>query len=132
MASRAGEPGTVFQPQVLFDKDGDCLEFLISNESFYAQRLDGLVTVYYGEGSGRLVGSVIKGISKFLRSALERAPGFKIEIRDGRVRLGHLFTATLWLSDNPPAGTELVVYERLREEAEKVRATFDASEMALT
>jgi hypothetical protein len=48
-----------FQPIAHHDPDGDCIEFIASDESYYAQRLDSLVTVYIGRETGEIVGSFI-------------------------------------------------------------------------
>lgn len=109
--------GAKFRPQAVYDRDGDCIEFLVSNESFYAERIDTLVTVYRSQRTDEIVGSLIKGVSKILRKFLRRAPGFEIEIRDGRVRLEHVFNAYLW-SSPPPGRVVRLTYEKLREEAE--------------
>ncbi len=109
--------GEKFRPQAAYDADGDCIEFLLSNESFYAERIDALVTVYYSQRRREIVGSLIKGVSKVIRKFLRHAPGFRIEIRDGRMRLEHLFSAYMWSS--PPANREVrLTYEKLRDVAE--------------
>lgn len=108
-----------FTPQAVYDPDGDCIEFLASDESYYAERVDNLVTVYYGQRSGRIVGSLIKGVSKFIRQVLAWSPGFKIDIKDGKVRLEHLFTAQIWHAKFPPRGTRIVTYEKLRKVAKE-------------
>src|SRR5438445_8425117 len=85
-----------FTPTAYYDPDGDCIEFIAAPDSFYGERIDALVTVYRSQETHEVVGSLIKGVRKFLRKVLERSPGFKIEVRDGRIKLTHLFTARLW------------------------------------
>jgi len=80
-----------------------------------------LVTVYIGRESNEVIGSFIKGVSTFVREALHKFPGFKIEIEDGRIKLEHLFTLRLWESEQDPAGTRGVVYKKLRDVAERNR-----------
>src|SRR4051812_37562252 len=75
-----------------YDPDGDCFEFVASDESYRAERLDSLVTVYIGRETKEVVGAMIKGVSKFVRETLQHYPGFKIMIRDGKVELKFLFT----------------------------------------
>ena len=89
-------PASSFKPFATYDPDGDCIEFLASPESFRAERVDDLVTVYYSQETGDVVGSLIKGVSKFCKSMLKKYPGFKIEIEDGGVVLQHIFLARLW------------------------------------
>lgn len=80
-----------FEPSAIYDPDGDCIEFIAKPDSFYAARIDDLVTVYYSHETNEIVGSLIKCVSKFYRDVLQKVPGFRIEIRDGRVRLVHIF-----------------------------------------
>ena len=54
-----------FQPTALYDPDGDCIEFLAAPDPFYAERVDELVTVYYSQNTNEIIGSLIKGISRF-------------------------------------------------------------------
>lgn len=116
-------PQKPFQPQVYYDRDGDCIEFLATDEPFRAERIDSLVTVYYGEQSGEIVGSLIKGVKRFLDELAKRAPGFRIEVVDGRIRLEHLFSARLWCCDDVRQRDALVLtYQRLRDVAEQVDA----------
>ena len=56
-----------FKPIVTYDRDGDCIEFFISNNPFYAKRMDSLVTVYYSQETGEIVGSLIKGVSRYIK-----------------------------------------------------------------
>src|SRR5436309_9925699 len=80
-------PAEHFEPTATYDPDGDCIEFLAKPDAFYAERVDELVTVYYSQETDEVIGSLIKGVSKFCRDVLRQMPGFKIEIHDGRVRL---------------------------------------------
>ena len=107
------KPAEQFRPAVTYDSDGDCVEFLASPDSFYAERVDDLVTVYYSQATGEVVGSQIKGVSKFCKSVLEKMPGFRIEIRDGRVSLEHVFRAKLWFSDLAPEDLPCLTYQKL-------------------
>src|ERR1019366_2848141 len=42
-------PVLAFKPMACYNPAGDCIEFLVSNEPYYAKRMDGWVTVYYSE-----------------------------------------------------------------------------------
>ena len=88
-----------FTPVVHYDEDGDCIEFIAEPDSFYAERIDELVTAYRSYRSKKVVGFLIKGVRRLREEILRRIPGFKIEIRDGKVRLEHLLLARLWTSD---------------------------------
>ena len=104
-------------PMVFYNHDGDCIELVLSDESFTATRIDSLLTVYTGRESGELVGAVIKGVKAFIQKVLVHAPGFSIEVEDGQIKLEYLFLAQLWTS-NPPSGTILRTYRKLRDLAE--------------
>jgi hypothetical protein len=41
------KPAEPFEPTANYDPDGDCIEILAKPDSFYAERVDDLVTVYY-------------------------------------------------------------------------------------
>jgi hypothetical protein len=45
---------------------------------------------YYSQESGQVIGSFIKGVSKFCHTILQKMPGFQIDIQDGRVKLQHI------------------------------------------
>jgi len=106
-------PAEQFQPTATYDPDGDCIEFLAKPDAFYAERVDDLITVYYSQETDEVIGSLIKGVSKFCHDILERMPGFKIEIQDGRVRLEHFFRARLWSSDLDATDIPTMTYQKL-------------------
>ncbi|MCK4787137.1 MAG: hypothetical protein KAV87_25485, partial [Desulfobacteraceae bacterium] len=54
-----------FKPNARYDPDGDCIEFFTKPHSFYAERIDDLVTVYYSHETKEIIGSLIKGVSEF-------------------------------------------------------------------
>lgn len=90
-----------------YDPDGDCIEFLSRPEEFWAERIDDLITVYYSERSNEVIGSLVKGVSQFVK----KHPNLAIVIKAGRVRLSHLFLAGL-LCEEPPQEIEAVTYEK--------------------
>jgi len=112
-------PADRFEPTATYDPDGDCIEFFAKPDPFYAERVDDLVTVYYSQETNEVIGSLIKGVSGFCKSVLERMPGFRIEIRDGRVRLDHIFRARLWTSNSSPDDLATMTYEKLIQIAEE-------------
>ncbi len=107
------------KPMVFYNHDGDCIEVVLSDESFAAKRIDHLLTVYTGRESGETVGAVIKGVKAFIQKVLEHAPGFRIEVEDGQIKLEYLFLAQLWMSSKPPSRTILRTYRKLRDLAEE-------------
>ncbi len=112
-------PAEQFEPTAIYDPDGDCIEFLAKPDPFYAERVDDLVTVCYSQETNEVIGSLIKGVSGFCKTVLERMPGFRIEIRDGRVRLVHIFRARLWTSNSAPDDLATMTYEKLIQVAEE-------------
>ena len=113
------QPAERFKPTATYDPDGDCIEFLVAPDPFYAERVDDLVTVYYSQQTNEVIGSLIKGVSKFCCSVLERMPGFGIEIHDGRVRLVHIFRAQLWSKPLDPKALPTLTYRKLIAIAEE-------------
>jgi hypothetical protein len=112
-----------FQPTTTYDPDGDCIEFLARPDPFYAERIDTLLTVYYSQETGEIIGSQIKGVSQFCREMLKKLPGLRIEIQDGPVTLQHIFLAKLWTSDPQPDKIALLTYRKLIEVARQSNAT---------
>ena len=112
-------PADQFVPVATYDPDGDCIEFLAKPDPFYAERVDDLVTVYISQESGEVIGSLIKGASAFCEKMLEKMPGFKIEILDGRVKLVHIFRARLWSSSLAAQHMTTLTYQKLIEVAEE-------------
>jgi hypothetical protein len=94
--------------------------------------MDTLVTVYRSQETHEIVGSLVKGVRKFLRQVLEHFPGFRIEIRDGRIKLTHLFTAKLWTEEMDPNTLPGITYQKLRQKAEETGAEVEVGELALT
>jgi len=116
-------------PHARYDADGDCIEFLFQQEEYRAERVDSLVTVYTSRRTGKIIGSCIKGLRRFIA---ERAPGLLVQIQDGPVRLDHIFRfqqmATAW----PPQSPLWRVYAKLAEEAEKTDAAVDLTPAVAT
>lgn len=111
-------PAEQFEPTATYDPDGDCIEFLAKPHPFYAERVDDLVTVYYSQESGEVIGSLIKGVKTFCERLLQSMPGFQIEIKAGRVQLVHIFRARLWSSKSAPNDLVTLTYEKLIQVAE--------------
>lgn len=110
-------PAEQFRPTAYYDPDGDCIEFLAKPDPFYGERVDDLLTVYYSQETGEVVGSLLKGVSKFCRDLLEKMPGFRVEIHEGRVQLVQMFRARLWSSKFDPQALPALVYRKLIEVA---------------
>jgi len=110
-------PAEQFRPTATYDPDGDCIEFLAKPDPFYGERVDDLVTVYYSQETGEVIGSLVKGVSKFCQEFCKKNPGFRIVIHDGPVHLEHLFLARLWSRQDDPQAIQTLVYRKLIEVA---------------
>lgn len=114
-------------PQVVYDADGDCIEFIASNEDFEAVRVNSMLTLYVGRQSQEIAGSLIKGVHSIIKAILDEYPGFKLDVRGGKLRLEHTFTAKLWSSEDDDDTVD--VYLKLREVAEKTKAQVELCEV---
>jgi hypothetical protein len=115
------------EPRAFYNSDGDCIEFLFADESYYAERVDDLLTVYYGQASREIVGGLIKGAQRFLQQYVREQPGFVIEIEDGSTRLAGIFTAGMWQQADAARGR---TYKRLRDTAEEFDVTVEMPALA--
>ncbi len=113
LAMLMARPAEQFRPTATYDPDGDCIEFVAKPDPFYAERLDDLITVYYSEETKEVIGSLVKGVSRFCAEFSKKNPGFKIVIEDGPVRLEYLFLAKLWSSQHGPRTVKTLVYRKL-------------------
>ncbi len=107
----------LYRPAAIYDPDGDCIEFLAKPDPFYAERVDDIVTVYYSQETGEIVGSLIRGVSRFCREFSSKNPGFRIVIEGGPVRLEHIFLARLWSFADDPKAIKTLTYRKLIEVA---------------
>ena len=120
-------PAEHFEPTVTYDPDGDCIEFIAKPDPFYAERVDDLVTVYYSQETDEVIGSLIKGVSKFYSDVLQKIPGLQIEIHDGPFRLVHFFRARLWTSTRAPQDMVTLTYRKLIAVAEETKAEVEGN-----
>jgi hypothetical protein len=123
-----GRPAEQFTPTAQYDRDGDCIEFLAKPDPFFAERVDDLVTVYYSQETREVIGSLIKGVSRFRDRIALSMPGFKIVIQDGRVRLEHIFLAQLWnMKDANQSDMIILTYRKLLQVAEETNIDVEMS-----
>jgi len=115
----SARPADEFKPRADYDPDGDCIEFLVKPDPFYAERVDDLVTVYYSEVTGEVIGSLIKGVESLCNALKEKMPGFAVTIQDGSVRLEHIFLAALWMRESTPQAIPALAYKKLADIAER-------------
>jgi hypothetical protein len=110
-----------FAPFSVYDHDGDCIEFIAKPDAYFAERVDGIVTVYYSEESNEMIGAQIKGIKSLMR----QSPGLSIEVHDGPVRLHFLLRARIWREDPKLAKISVIKYKKLISLAEASDAKVD-------
>ena len=80
-----------FKPMALYNADGDCIEVHLSNEPYYARRLDGWVTAYFSEQTDEVVGAVVKGVM----SLLDRFPFVRIFVEGSEANIAFLLAGPL-------------------------------------
>lgn len=124
LAENAGPP----QATAVYDSDGDCIEFLSKPEPFYAERIDDLLTVYYSQETDEIIGSLIKGASRFCNEILKRLPGFRLEVTDGNVRLEHIFLAKLWSAEHDSKTLATITYRKLIQVAGNAGVELEGAE----
>lgn len=116
-------PEEPFQPTATYDPDGDCIEYLIKPDNFYAHRVDELLTIYRSEKTDELVGSFIKSVRSFWKKLIQQSPAFGIIVQEPPVLLSHFFFARLLQLPDRPDQKELrmvaTAYRELIEHAEK-------------
>jgi hypothetical protein len=103
----------------------------VKPDPFRAERVDELVTVYLSQETGEVIGSLIKGVSKFCNEILKKVPGFRISIQDGPVRLDHIFLARLWTLEADPQDLTALTYQKLIAVADQADLEADM-ELCLT
>lgn len=114
------EKAEPFKPEAYYDPDGNCIEFIVKPDDFYAERVDDLLTVYYSEETKEIIGCLIKGVSAFCKRLVEKLPGFAFEIEDGRVRLGLLLRARAWSELSKDDKILVLTYKKLADSADEM------------
>lgn len=108
-----------FKPFAYYNKDGDCIEFFLKPDDYYAERIDGLLTVYRSSDNDEIIGSLLKNI----KNIFNKWPGFAVEIHEDKVHLASLFLAGLW--SRKPSKDCIVhhrIYRSMIEVAEEIGA----------
>lgn len=124
------KPIESFAPTAYYDHDGDCIEFLASPDNFYGERIDDLVTVYYSEKTGEIIGSLLKGVRLLNERILARLPGFKIVIRHEKVKLDHIFLAHFLSFAESPGELATLTYEKLIDVASRTGVEVELTKAA--
>jgi hypothetical protein len=106
------------------------VEFLLSDESFYTENIDKLVTVYKSHETDEIVGWRLRKFTNFVRDFIKNAPGFRTEIEDERIKVEHLFTAMIWAADEGPHAARTISYRTLREVARENQLVTEVPDLA--
>lgn len=127
--AREVEPCTY--PHANYDADGDCIEFFLKGESYYGERIDSFLTVYYERVNQEIVGCLFKGVAKFLRELKKDAPGIRVAITDGRISLDFLLSAKILFDKNDKEnGTHIrKTYRLIRNVAGDVNAEAEIGDL---
>jgi hypothetical protein len=114
----ARPPEVAFGTHATYSQDGDCIEFLAVAESYYGERIDDLITVFYSHRTGQIIGSLIKGVKAHLRSH----PNLIVSIVDQKIRIDHLLISNAATSNKQLDKVTVRVYQRLVKVAEESNA----------
>jgi hypothetical protein len=86
-----------FSPSPWYNRTGDCVQFYFSQDESYAQRVDGILTVYRSlRDENEIVGCKIKGVL----SLIKRFGDFNFQLHTGRISLSMLFIGSLAWGDH--------------------------------
>lgn len=108
MARIAREEPRPAQPGCFYSRDGDCVFCHIEDVSYYAERVDALLTVYRAEDDRRLVGAQIKGVSKL---PTHDALGLELR-REGSVQVVELLLLTFQSQETQVESEDVSVVRR--------------------
>lgn len=114
MAEAETEPKN---PQTFYSQHGDCLEIFFDSDPYVGKRIDGLVTVYVSEKTGKPVGVLMKGMRAFLSQFKDRMPNASVDFGT-RFSLEYLITAYIWSRNASDGELNLViaVRDKVRQE----------------
>jgi len=91
-----------------YDPKGDFVRFMFSDEDYFAERIDEVVTVFKSIKTKKAIGSLVKGVSQHF--------GTRIIIEDGGVRIAQVWTECL---DDEIKDT--LLYRRLLKKAQETK-----------
>ncbi|MDR2115984.1 MAG: hypothetical protein LBP87_06355 [Planctomycetaceae bacterium] len=92
-------PTTPFSPFVFYNKDGNSLEFYISPNDFYSERVDDYLTMLLDMDSNNIVGFIIKNIKQICEKVSASKSAWEFVVTDGNIKLHTLITAFLVLNE---------------------------------
>ena len=89
----AGEPVEHFEPFAFHNTDGDCIEFFVLPDDYFAERIDDYLTLYLDMDTEQIVGFVIKNVKRILDRLSRQRQAMAFVVDDGIVALRSLFVA---------------------------------------
>ena len=118
----AGDMIGPFEPFAFYNKAGDCIEFFVTQDDYFMDRVDDYLTLYRDMDTEQIVGFVIKNVKRIIERLSKQKSAMEFVIDDGKAKLRCLFAAML-ACDNQNTSQEkrsLVVreYRRVAEIAE--------------
>jgi hypothetical protein len=102
-----------FSNEPWYNQDGDCLNVLFRDVAYYAERVDGILTVFRDVNNDDIVGCQIKGLRYLARNlgelgiVINEHPPLSILI------MGSYFTA---IRDEEPKTDHFVYYQKVLEQ----------------
>jgi hypothetical protein len=113
-------------PTTTYDSDGDCIEFIASNEPFYAEQ-SGFWTVHYGRESGKS-----SARSSRVQSSSATSCNGRPASASRFTTAGSNWNTSSRLAYGPrtsaPGDMPAIVYKKLRKVAEQTEAEADVGE----
>ena len=115
------EPKREFSPFAEYDADGDCIEFFTKPDPYFAERVDGLLTVYRSQENKEIIGAQIKRVTALCADILGKFPGVRVDVHEGKFPLVHIFRVGVW-SLRDERDDVVHIYQLLTEKAEELGA----------
>jgi hypothetical protein len=114
-----------FTPTAFHSVEGDCIEIVLSQDTYFGRRLCKHITVLLSEDTEKPVGLILKGVRSLIAELAEGMPGFLVEIEHNRlVKVEYFITAVMW---KKVAGKDQAVFKVL----EAIREAADESDLTL-
>lgn len=117
----AGEPVEQFESYVFNNIEGDCIEFFVSPENYFAERIDDYLTLYLDMNTEEITGFVIKNVKRIIEKLSPNKMAMEFVIDDGKVQLRSLFTAMFAGPDEPKREKLVRAYRKVVRLAEKMK-----------
>lgn len=98
------------------DIGGDYVQFFTCRGMHYAMHVDEQLTVYCRRSDDEIIGAKLSHVS----ALIERAPGIRLEVRDGELGLSVLFMASRWTTATKIEEATKVIYEKVLDVIKRV------------